>query len=63
MYTRGQFAVMGSVGIKALRLYHETGLLVPAFINEKNGYHYYEEKQLAVLEKIKNYRKIKKFLN
>lgn len=58
MYTRGQFAVMGSVGIKALRLYHENGLLVPAFINEENGYHYYDEKQLAVLEKIKNYRKI-----
>ncbi|SEL09565.1 MerR family transcriptional regulator [Ruminococcus albus] len=58
MYTRGQFAVMGSVGIKALRLYHEEGLLVPAYINKENGYHFYEEKQLAVLQKIKNYRKI-----
>ncbi|MBO4866875.1 MAG: MerR family transcriptional regulator [Ruminococcus sp.] len=58
MYTRGQFAVMGSVGIKALRLYHENGLLVPAFINKENGYHFYEENQLATLEKIKNYRKI-----
>jgi DNA-binding transcriptional MerR regulator len=58
MYTRGQFAVMGNVGIKALRLYHENGLLVPAFINEENGYHYYDEMQLATLEKIKNYRKL-----
>ena len=32
MYTRGQFAVIGKVGRKALRLYHEEGLLVPACI-------------------------------
>ena len=27
MYSRGQFAVIGKVGRKALRLYHEEGLL------------------------------------
>ncbi|MBR3102999.1 MAG: MerR family transcriptional regulator [Lachnospiraceae bacterium] len=58
MYTRGQFAVMGNIGRKALRLYHEEGLLVPVYTNEENGYHYYDEKQLAVLEKIKRFRKI-----
>ena len=58
MYTRGQFAVMGNVGRKALRLYHEEGLLVPAYINEENGYHYYDESQLEVLEKIKKFRKL-----
>ena len=58
MYTRGQFAVIGKVGRKALRLYHEEGLLVPACINEENGYHYYEEGQLAVLEKIRRLRQI-----
>ena len=58
MYTRGQFAVIGKVGRKALRLYHEEGLLVPACINEENGYHYYEEGQLAVLEKIRRLRPI-----
>lgn len=58
MYTRGQFAVIGNVGRKALRLYEEAGILVPACVNEENGYHYYTPQQLADLEKIKAYRKI-----
>ena len=58
MYTRGQFAMMGNIGRKALRLYHEEGLLVPVYTNEENGYHYYDEKQLVILEKIKQFRKI-----
>lgn len=58
MYSRGQFAVMGKVGRKALRLYHEEGLLVPAYKNEANGYHYYAEEQLAVLARIKRLRAI-----
>lgn len=58
MYTRGQFAVIGNVGRKALRLYEEAGILIPACVNEENGYHYYEPQQLADLEKIKAYRKI-----
>lgn len=58
MYTRGQFAVMGNVGRKALRLYHEEGILVPAYINEENGYHYYDESQIETLEKIKKFRKL-----
>ena len=57
-YTRGQFAVMGNVGRKALRLYHEEGLLVPVSINEENGYHYYDDTQLEILERIKRLRKI-----
>lgn len=58
MYTRGQFAIIGKVGRKALRLYHEEGLLVPATVSAENGYHYYEESQLAVLAKIKRLRKL-----
>lgn len=58
MYTRGQFAVIGNVGRKALRLYEEAGILVPPCVNEENGYHYYTPQQLADLEKIKAYRKI-----
>ena len=58
MYTRGQFAIIGKVGRKALRIYDEEGLLVPASVNGENGYHYYDDSQLAVLEKIKSLRKI-----
>lgn len=58
MYTRGQFAVIGKVGRKALRIYDEEGLLVPVAVNGENGYHYYDKSQLATLEKIKSFRKI-----
>ncbi|MCR5762784.1 MAG: MerR family transcriptional regulator [Treponema sp.] len=58
MYTRGQFAIIGKVGRKALRLYDEEGLLVPVAVNGENGYHYYDKSQLATLEKIKKLRKI-----
>ncbi len=58
MYTSGQFAILGNVGRKALRLYREEGLLVPAYTNDENGYHYYEESQLSVLETIKRLRSI-----
>ncbi|MCR5168615.1 MAG: MerR family transcriptional regulator [Oscillospiraceae bacterium] len=58
MITRGQFAVMGNVGRKALRLYQEEGILIPVYINKDNGYHYYDESQLETLEKIKRFRKL-----
>ena len=58
MYTTGQFAILGNVGRKALRLYREEGLLVPVYTNDENGYHYYEESQLSVLETIKRLRSI-----
>lgn len=58
MYTRGQFAIIGKVGRKALRIYDEEGLLLPAFVDGENGYNYYDESQLAVLEKIKRLKKI-----
>ena len=53
MYTSGQFALMGNVGRKALRIYRDEGLLVPSSINKENGYYYYDESQLITLEKIK----------
>lgn len=58
MYTTGQFAMLGNVGRKALRLYREEGLLVPVYTNDENGYHYYEESQFSVLETIKRLRRI-----
>jgi DNA-binding transcriptional MerR regulator len=58
MYSRGQFAIMGRVGRKALRLYHEEGLLVPSYTNGENGYNYYSDEQMETLERIKKLRKI-----
>lgn len=58
MYTSGQFAMIGNVGRKAIRLYREEGLLVLAKINEENGYYYYDESQLSRLETIKRLRSV-----
>lgn len=58
MYTSGQFAIMGNVGRKALRIYRDEGLLIPSSINEENGYYYYDESQLITLETIKRLRSI-----
>ncbi len=58
MYTSGQFAMMGNVGRKALRIYREEGLLIPVMTNEENGYHYYDESQLSTLETIRRLRSI-----
>ena len=58
MYTSGQFAMIGNVGRKALRLYREEGLLVPVMQCEENGYYYYDESQLSKLATIKRLRSI-----
>ncbi|BCK01025.1 MerR family transcriptional regulator [Anaerocolumna chitinilytica] len=57
MYSRGQFAVIGKVGRKALRLYEEAGLLIPTSKREDNGYSYYTAEQFEELLRIKEYRK------
>lgn len=57
MYSRGQFAIIGKVGRKALRLYEEAGLLIPALKREDNGYSYYAAEQIEELYRIKEYRR------
>jgi DNA-binding transcriptional MerR regulator len=37
----GEFSRVTQLTIKALRLYHEKGILVPDFIDESSGYRYY----------------------
>lgn len=63
MYTRGQFAVIAKVGRKALRIYEEKGILVPAMEDPQNGYHYYSEEQLEQLRMIQKYKKYGLSLN
>jgi DNA-binding transcriptional MerR regulator len=42
----GQFASRSQLSPKALRLYDELGLLLPARVDEDSGYRYYTESQL-----------------
>lgn len=52
LYKIGMFAAMNHVSVKTLRFYEEQGLLMPAVINQENGYRYYTLSQMAVLHQI-----------
>ena len=41
MFSIGEFSRISGLSIKALRLYHEKGILVPHTVDEKSGYRYY----------------------
>ena len=52
LYKIGMFAAMNHVTVKTLRFYEEQGLLIPARINDENGYRYYTMNQMAVIHQI-----------
>jgi DNA-binding transcriptional MerR regulator len=52
----GAFSTATLVSIKALRLYHEQGLLVPASVDPATGYRSYRVSQLADAQVIKRLR-------
>ncbi|MEO1481016.1 MAG: MerR family transcriptional regulator [Myxococcota bacterium] len=43
MFSIGQFSRLTRLSVKALRHYHEVGLLVPDHIDDETGYRYYGE--------------------
>lgn len=49
----GEVSRLKNVTIKALRYYHDIGLLIPAYINPDNGYRYYTIDQFIYLDIIK----------
>ncbi len=52
-FSIGEVAKLKKVTIKALRYYHEIGLLVPSYIDETNGYRYYSLEQFLQIDIIK----------
>jgi DNA-binding transcriptional MerR regulator/effector-binding domain-containing protein len=54
--TIGDFSRMTYLSVKALRRYHDMGLLEPAFIDEYTGYRYYETSQVPVGQAIRRFR-------
>jgi len=56
-YTVKQVAAMSGVSVRTLHFYDETGLLKPAYTGA-NGYRFYEEPQLLVLQQILFYREL-----
>ncbi len=59
MHTRipiGDFAKMTHLSVKALRHYHDVGLLDPAEIDASSGYRYYEPGQIVTAQVIRRFR-------
>lgn len=52
----GEFAQLGNVSIRALRFYHEAGLLEPSYVDPSTHYRSYEPKQLQDLWDIRLYK-------
>lgn len=56
-YTVKKLAAMSGVSVRALHFYDEVGLLKPAY-HGANGYRFYEEPQLLMLQQILFYREL-----
>jgi len=52
----GDFSRMTHLSIKALRFYHDQGLLQPARIDPASGYRYYDPGQVPVAQVIRRFR-------
>lgn len=52
-FSIGEVSRLKNVTIKALRYYHNIGLLIPAYINSNNGYRYYTIDQFIYLDIVK----------
>ena len=48
MFTIGEFSKIAGMSVKRLRFYHEEGLLVPASVDPRTNYRYYDEQNLKV---------------
>lgn len=58
MLSIGEFSVVTKLSVKALRFYHEQGILVPDRIDESTSYRYYSERSIARAEAIKLLREM-----
>lgn len=56
-YTVNQLATLAHVSVRTLHYYDEVGLLKPSYI-AKNGYRYYEDKELICLQQILFFREL-----
>lgn len=58
MYRIGEFSKLAKVTIKTLRYYEKEGILMPSYVDESNGYRFYETKQLLTVAKIISLRQM-----
>ena len=53
-----EFAELTGVSVRTLRYYDEIGLLKPSFVDEQNGYRFYDEASLERMQEILFYREL-----
>ena len=53
-----EFAKLTGVSVRTLHYYDEIGLLKPAFVDEQNGYRFYDEDTLYRMQEILFYREL-----
>ncbi|MBQ9106950.1 MAG: MerR family transcriptional regulator [Clostridia bacterium] len=57
-----EFAELTGVSVRTLHYYDEIGLLKPSFVDEQNGYRFYDEGSLERMQEILFYRELDFFL-
>jgi DNA-binding transcriptional MerR regulator/effector-binding domain-containing protein len=58
VFTIGEFSKITGVTVKALRFYHEQGLLEPSSIDGESGYRYYDASKIETARLIKQLREL-----
>jgi DNA-binding transcriptional MerR regulator len=53
MFSIGEFSKMTAMSIKSLRLYHEKEILVPAEVDVRTGYRYYNDRNYETAKAVK----------
>ena len=53
-----EFAKLAGVSVRTLHYYDDIGLLKPAFVDEQNGYRFYDELSLERMQEILFYREL-----
>ena len=53
-----EFAELIGVSVRTLHYYDEIGLLKPSFVDEQNGYRFYDESSLERMQAILFYREL-----
>ncbi len=58
MYSIGEFSRITGLTVKALRFYHEQGLLAPSCVDEQTGYRYYDAGKIELARAIGELRRL-----
>ena len=58
MFSIGEFSKITGLSLKAIHLYHEKGLLVPASIDAQSGYRYFDSKNVEQARAIRRCREL-----